>query len=344
MEGQMELRYLGQEEKGRSRKLWEQCFKEDSSRFLDYYYKEKCDDNQILVLEQLDRHGGLEGEIISMAQRNPYSIFWNGREYLLDYIVGVATKPQWRHQGCMRKLLNRMLADQNREQMPFTFLMPADPKIYQPFGFAYVYQQPDFCLTRKGESLRREPIKGEEQAAHTGAWLNGWLENRYSIFALRTPAYMIRLWREIESEYGKWDLLYDGENMAGMECFWGKDKQERRFLYVEEAYLEKGYPTHPAIMARIVNLKEFMRNISLKGNNQTVKIGILDDQIEENHGLFSWQMTQFGSNISKIGSQIPEGTWTISIGALTQWLLGYCTIPNPWGIRMDGRIFLDEIV
>ena len=47
----MEIRYLNQEEKERSRKLWEECFPEDSARFLDYYYQEKCRDNRILVLE-----------------------------------------------------------------------------------------------------------------------------------------------------------------------------------------------------------------------------------------------------------------------------------------------------
>jgi predicted acetyltransferase len=344
MEGQAELRYLGQKEKDRSRKLWEQCFKEDSSRFLDYYYKEKCKDNQILVLEHFNGYGDSEREVISMVQRNPYPVFWEGREYLLDYIVGVATEPQWRHQGCMRTLLNHMLADQNREQMPFTFLMPADPAIYQPFGFSYVYQQPDFCLNGKGELLRRERVRGEAQAAETGAWLNRWLENRYSAFALRTPAYMARLWKEIESEYGKWDLLYDGEEMVGMECFWGKEKPQRRFLYAEEAYLEKVCETRPAIMARIVNLNEFMGNVRLKGKEQRVEIGIVDEQIPENHGLFSWKITQGGSEIRKIGSEIPKEAWTISIGDLTQWMLGYGCQPNSWGITAGSRIFLDEIV
>ena len=46
----MEIRYLDQKEKERSRKLWEECFPEDSARFLDYYYQEKCRDNRILVL------------------------------------------------------------------------------------------------------------------------------------------------------------------------------------------------------------------------------------------------------------------------------------------------------
>ena len=33
------------EEKNKTRKLWEHAFPEDSRKFVDYYYKEKCRDN-----------------------------------------------------------------------------------------------------------------------------------------------------------------------------------------------------------------------------------------------------------------------------------------------------------
>ena len=37
------IRYLEQEEKGRTRELWEEAFPEDSVSFADYYYKEKME-------------------------------------------------------------------------------------------------------------------------------------------------------------------------------------------------------------------------------------------------------------------------------------------------------------
>lgn len=355
---QESVRYLAQEEKDRSRKLWEQCFPEDSVRFLDYYYREKCRDNRILVLE-LPKEGSA-GEVVSMVQRNPYQVSWGGRQYRLDYLVGVATAQERRNQGCMRALLERVLGDEFREGMPFTFLMPADSAIYEPFGFAYIYDQPEYCLTGRGAGLRREKVSGEEEAAKAGEWLEGWLKKRYGLFAVRDRAYMIRLFREIESEYGDWELLWDGERMAGMECFWGKEPRERRFLYAEEEYLECT-KSRPAIMARIVNLEAFMENISLKEGRETIEIGILDGQIEENSGLFSWELTEEGSRIQRISREIPEGSWTVSIGELTGWLLGYVsprvvfnrgnrmrggnTLPQKlWDIRMYGSAFLDEIV
>ncbi len=352
------VRYLAQEEKGRSRKLWEQCFAEDSARFLDYYYQEKCRDNQILVLEALEE--GKAGEVVSMVQRNPYQVSWGGRQYRLDYLVGVATAKEWRRRGYMKALLGRVLADEFREGMPFSFLMPADPAIYEPFGFSYIYDQPEYCLTGRGLRLRREKVNGEEEAAKAGEWLEGWLKKRYGLFAVRDRAYMIRLFREIESEYGDWELIWDGERMAGMECFWGKESRERRFLYAEEEYLECT-KSRPAIMARIVNLEAFMENISLKEGWEKIEIGILDGQVEENNGLFSWELTEEGSRIRRISREIPEGSWTVSIGELTGWLLGYVsprvvfnrgnqmrggnTLPQKlWDIRMYGSAFLDEIV
>ena len=61
------IRYLPDEEKNRTRALWERIFAEDSERFLDYYYHIKTADNEILVLER-------DGEILSMLQLNPYRL------------------------------------------------------------------------------------------------------------------------------------------------------------------------------------------------------------------------------------------------------------------------------
>lgn len=373
----MEIRYLEQEEKGRSRGLWEQCFAEDSARFLDYYYEEKCRDNRILVLED-------QGRICSMLQRNPYQIVCGDRAYELDYIVGVATDPERRHQGCMRRLLMQMFKDQQQAQMPFTFLMPADPAIYRPFGFVYVYDQPFWRLNEAGRRLRRERIEdpalepasdpsfwqGRDQEAasaadprlqgrleEAGKWLNRWLSERYQIFAGRDGAYMLRLWKEIVSEYGRWELLYDGERLVGMECFWGKERKERRFLYAEEKFTEPDREPRPAIMARIVNLAEFLGAARLKPGfvkaaldkrEYTVTLGILDHQIRENHGLFSWRLTEEGSQLQKLCDEIPDQARTVTIEALTQWLMGYRRdeIPEDLAdaVQTVKGIFLDEVV
>ena len=57
----MVLKKLSLDEHIRTRQLWEEIFKEDTSEFLDYYYSEKAKDNEIYVIED-------NGEIVSMLE------------------------------------------------------------------------------------------------------------------------------------------------------------------------------------------------------------------------------------------------------------------------------------
>ena len=54
---------MTQGEKENSRRLYECCFPEDSQKFVDYYYQEKCRENEIAVIEE-------NGKIISQSVEN----------------------------------------------------------------------------------------------------------------------------------------------------------------------------------------------------------------------------------------------------------------------------------
>ena len=73
----MEIRYLKQEEHGRSRALYEEVFVEDEKAFVDAYYQIKAADNEILVAEE-------EGKIVSMLHRNPYTFRFRGEGVAAD--------------------------------------------------------------------------------------------------------------------------------------------------------------------------------------------------------------------------------------------------------------------
>ena len=79
------LTYLDAEDKDETKHLWHMCFPEDSESFIEYYYKEKTKDNEILVKKD-------NGLLISMVQYNPYAVKLRGRLWKLDYLVGVATE------------------------------------------------------------------------------------------------------------------------------------------------------------------------------------------------------------------------------------------------------------
>lgn len=125
----LEVRYLKADERIRSRELYEEVFVEDADGFSELYYQIKARDNQIIVAED-------DSVIVSMLHRNPYAFRFRGGSVPADYIVAVATKVNYRHQGLMRALLTKALRDMYEDGRPFTFLMPADEAIYTPFDFS----------------------------------------------------------------------------------------------------------------------------------------------------------------------------------------------------------------
>ena len=98
------LTYLDAEDKDETKHLWHMCFPEDSESFIEYYYKEKTKDNEILVKKD-------NGLLISMVQYNPYAVKLRGRLWKLDYLVGVATEESRRREGHFRDVFVKMLHD-----------------------------------------------------------------------------------------------------------------------------------------------------------------------------------------------------------------------------------------
>lgn len=88
----LEVRYLKDDERIRSRELYEEVFVEDADGFSELYYKIKARDNRILVAEN-------DGAIVSMLHRNPYTFRFRGASVPADYIVAVATKVTWPPSG-----------------------------------------------------------------------------------------------------------------------------------------------------------------------------------------------------------------------------------------------------
>ena len=146
----LDVRYLKDEERIRSRALYDEVFVEDADAFSELYYQIKAQDNQILVAED-------NGAIVSMLHRNPYTFRFRGTSIPAEYIVAVATKVTYRHQGRMRELLTKALRDMYADGRPVTFLMPADEAIYTPFDFRLMGNDDEESLvTRKPEELAEE--------------------------------------------------------------------------------------------------------------------------------------------------------------------------------------------
>ncbi|WP_432626779.1 GNAT family N-acetyltransferase [Brotaphodocola sp.] len=347
--------YLDDAQKQETRELWEGIFSEDSRSFVDYYYSEKMKDNRVLAIRE-------DGVIQAMLHQNPYLLAVGKWRWRVDYLVGVATRPQKRHQGYMRRLLTAMMAEMRTEKMPFCFLMPASEAIYLPFGFTFIFRQPKWKLRSpdsfSGGLARKQVLKrGEDgrdynspgRSGYLGElarWMNQWLAARYQVYAVRDESYLKRLLLELESEQGTFDVLMDRHGIAGMQAFWGIEEVEQRLLYAGEQYAEEEKDSgEPAIMARIITPEVFVKAIHLRGevreDERVIRLYLEDPLIPENHGLWIWHLNHEMSWMERADVCITEGiddcgkpgekqsvekcAWDlrVEIAEFTAWLFGY---------------------
>lgn len=347
--------YLPKDEKRRCRELWREAFPEDSDEFTDYYFKEKIKDNHILVREE-------GGRVISMLHRNPYQIQAGSQTWLCDYIVGVATAQDYRKRGYMRELLSRTLRDMREDKMPFCFLMPADEAIYLPFGFTYIFDQPQCMLDDRimGENeFTRVKIgtdHGEGILAETAAWMQEWLSRRYEVYTVRDAEYVRNLLKELESEAGYLEILCSDRGfdlraeIVGMYAEWGLKTREQRLLLGESGVICREMQKKPVIMGRILHLQEFVKVICLKRAAEMDELLLIlkieDPLLGENNRIWCWHLNHETSWIAADEYHSPD--ITLSIQELTSWLFGYNVPAQAEAyndtIRVLKGVFLDEVV
>jgi hypothetical protein len=380
----MTVKYLSEAEKQDSRHLWEEAFPEDSQAFDDYYYKEKVQENRILAIVEGThseyvtaaavrrrpsvQHSGMS-RVDAMIQLNPYWIHVGDWNWKVDYIVGVATRKEKRHRGYMSTLLSKMMTDMKNDQVPFCFLMPADPAIYRPFGFTYIFDQPKWELDEtKAKALTRKHLIPESDSAEyaklckeAAAWMEDWLEERYQVYTVRDEAYLRRQVKEIASENGYLDVLYEEDQIVGLQSAWGWDEQEQRLLYADDKYVKSSETTaKSAIMARIISPEVLVKAVHLKDDakrtERKLQLRLEDPLIEENNRIWAWTLSHTSSKLERIYEDVfagpkapkPEVDLTLTITELTEWLFGYRVpeqaAPYAEEIAVPGRVFLDEVV
>ncbi len=334
------IKYLNDKEKEKTRKIWENIFKEDTEKFLDYYYLYKNKDNKILCKF-------VDDNIASMLHLNPYKMFINGNVYNSYYIVAVATLNEHRKKGYMAELLNKSLKDMYKEKIPFTFLRPAKEEIYLPFDFNYIYNHNFLNIN---DSFKEIDVK-EEDYEKIANFTNKFLKEKYNVFCIRDLDYIKTLHQEVKSENGNITMLFDDNNFVGYYVYWGVDKKTVRGVFLDDKYTSIK-ETKPLVMARIVNLYEFFKNFSSK-EDVSICLNIKDDIIKENNGLFKINISQNSSYIEALNTPLNK-VLNININDLTSILFGYKNINlftkddyilNAFSkINLLNKVFIDEEV
>ena len=119
------------EKKIRTRKLYEQNFDINDTKFIDYYYDNIIRRNEIVCMVEGD-------EILSMVHLNPYTYSIFGKEAIIHYLVAVATDEKHRDKGFMTKVLSCAIEYLESKNEPFCYVMPNNDDLkntYGKFGF-----------------------------------------------------------------------------------------------------------------------------------------------------------------------------------------------------------------
>ena len=308
------IKYLNQKEKIFTKPLYKEAFFEDSDSFVNYYYEEKLKDNRILA--------DIEGESIrSMLMLNPYKISFFNKIYNLDYIVAVATGKEFKRQGYMRRLLNKALCDMNAENVPFTYLIPANKDYYLPFDFAFVANKNEYNANFSG--LKKQVIKEEpdkELIFRILDFINNEVSKDNDVYTYRDENYFIRDLKEIASEDGFINIYSDENDIVAYESFWGKKLElKERIVSSKLANREFGKEN---IMVRITDIVELLSNFRAKEPIDII-IKINDNIIEAQNGYFRIEMDERYSSVSRISDIGDRGFAEFDIADFTGWIFGY---------------------
>lgn len=237
--------------------LWQESFG-DSDEYTDFYFEWKIGKNQVLTIYKEFLENGIEtSPLAAMLHLNPYSLMVKNKEIPANYIVGVATKESERRKGLMNKLLQASMEQMYKEEMPFTYLMPAKESIYLPFDFRIVYEQEAWndklsqarikvikeeridvraASMDDSEILRAASIDDEndykivvletydiERINELVSFTNELLANEHDIYAKRNPYYYERLINEMRSASGEVILCYDKDELIGFASYMAEE-------------------------------------------------------------------------------------------------------------------------
>ena len=313
------IRKLSQDEKIKSRSLYEACFTADSKSFVDYYYEEQAKDNEIYVVEE----GGL---IQAMLHLNPYKISLNGEENFLNYIVAVATKEEERRKGYMATLLKKAFQDMYKAGKAFTYLMPAKEEIYLPFDFRTVYRQnvTKISSARDLASGTYEELT-QELCGDLASLEAEYLKENFQVYTLRDEVYYEKQLKQYHADGGKIYIKRENGEIRGLAYYYPENGDEKE--------------VDPLIMIRIIEVKRMLMSMKLKTLTAAC-FTVADPFIPENNCCLTITGTEFSGLLLMEGlEKNSEGKLTIA--ALGQLLFGAKTVEElcqEEGVEMTKRL------
>lgn len=349
----MDRRLLKREEQPQAEDLWDYCFEKREDPFFQWYFQE---------VFQYDRTLGSfseSGKLKSMLNLSPYKLLLRKKEIPVSYIVGVATWPEYRGQGEVKKLLKEAFMIMRQWKENLAILMPSRPEFYYPLDFQ-LYNQHLKCKIPMEELRRLTSRQGylKEIEEKDISSLEALYQEAYFAYegkTLRSQEKWKRWIRGNQIEGGKAYLFYNDKDDLEGYLFYGIHQRvlkisewvgvtpEARsglleFCYQHRAqadFVEFDIPTDDSLQYLLPETKErvgifpFMTSrivdISSLIENISWKeegevvIRVLDPLLEWNQGNFLWQAKDGRATFQRTER---EAELEITIGGFSQWLFG----------------------
>ena len=123
----MITRYLQEQDLPQAREIWEEAF-DDKPAFVDWYFRRRFRPGEGV--------GIFSGSLLLCdLHLAPYRIKLRGRTFPTAYLVGLATREEYRRQGLAKELLTFALRSLREKGVFFTFLMPFAIPFYTRLGW-----------------------------------------------------------------------------------------------------------------------------------------------------------------------------------------------------------------
>lgn len=232
----------------RIKALWKDSFRDETDISTDFFFSNLFNIEDTYVIE-------CHQQILAMIQSRPLCIRVGDKDVNTHFIVGVATKKEFRKNGLMRRLMNQVLKDTQEDEV--VILQAYQWEIYEPFGFSKKYFQYQYDINQPFNNVMSKAFSKTKDAKK--------MLEAYHQFCLLHTGYRVR-----DINYYTHYLLpyYDVENI---QCY----SNEEGYLsyYIEENVVHSVECT----INNVDTLKSLVNDLLLTYDGVSLKVSALYD-------------------------------------------------------------------
>ncbi|MEX1376953.1 MAG: GNAT family N-acetyltransferase [Eubacteriales bacterium] len=280
------------------RKLWDECFDEDSTEWRDWYFENVYKESNVI--------GGKEnGELAAMVHMNPYDIFMRGSRTSAVAMAGVATKQKYRKQGFADKLIKYSLKKAYEMGYDFSFLYPFNYEFYEKYGYLLSYNKYSYYYKYFNDTKTKEMIKTKQFSEEMFSKIYSRFAAEKNGFVIRDAVYYKKHLKELLCDRNELLCFYIGSKAGYLSLNIDENKAEELVYegdiaeaiksaaayYERDLTFENLFDSDNIVntkekhcMARIISVESIFRKMKLKDCD--IKIEINDDIIDENNGVW----------------------------------------------------------